>query len=69
MLFDIGVELLSKRLFGNNLKLKLCLMVFFFLFEKFWEEFIGSLRLVFGVRIIGDIDSWVEKKNNLLFFL
>lgn len=67
LLPDTGVELLPKRLLGNNSKLKLCLMAFLFLLEKPWEESTGSLRLAFGVRITGDTDSWAEKKNNLLF--
>lgn len=65
LLPDIGVELLLKRLLGNNSKLKLCLMDFLFLLEKPWES-TGSLRLAFGVRI-GETDSWAEKE--ILFFL
>lgn len=60
LLPDTGVELLLKRLLGNNSKLKLCLMDLLFLLEKPWES-TGSLRLAFGVRI-GDSDSWAEKK-------
>ena len=66
LLPDIGVELLLKRLLGNNSKLKLCLMDFLFLLERPWES-TGSLRLAFGVRIVGETDSWAEKK--ILFFL
>ena len=65
LLPDIGVELLLKRLLGNNSKLKLCLMDFLFLLEKPWES-TGSLRLAFCVRI-GETDSWAEKE--ILFFL
>ena len=65
LLPDIGVELLLKRLLGNNSKLKLCLMDFLFLLEKPWES-TGSLRLAFGVRIAGEMDTWAEKK---MFFL
>ena len=60
LLPDAGVELL-KRLVGNNSKLKLCLMDFLFLLEKPWEDSIGSLRLAFGVRFMGDMGSWAEK--------
>lgn len=34
LLPDTGVELLLKKLLGNNSKLKLCLMDFLFLLEK-----------------------------------
>lgn len=69
LLPDTGVELLLKRLVGNNSKLKLCLMDFLFLLEKPWEESTGSLRLAFGVRIVGDIDTWAEKKIALFYQL
>lgn len=66
LLPDTGVELLLKRLLGNNSKLKLCLMDFLFLLEKPWES-TGSLRLAFGVRIVGEMDSWAEKKTICFF--
>lgn len=66
LLPDTGVEVLLKRLPGNNSKLQLCLMDFLFLLEKPWDS-TGSLRLAFGVRIIGEMDSWAEKKKTCFF--
>ena len=41
-------------------------MDFLFLLEKPWES-TGSLRLAFGVRIVGEMDSWAEKKKICFF--
>lgn len=42
-------------------------MDFLFLLEKPWEESTGSLRLAFGVRIVGEMDIWAEKKIVLFY--